>query len=154
MPEYTVKSWEGVHQISILLAPLKRSKGEEDEKGRGPVNHPNIILFLNNFFEWQLHAVKCIDIILLFWTYLLYMCNYWITLIHFWFFSNYFCVDYYVGSSLFYGGTFRNKEYLKMFPSSNSSKYSSSELYSNETDLIWHPFFNRKGIKLTPPGKG
>ena len=40
------------------------------------------------------------------------------------------------GSSLSRESTANNKEYLKIFPLSNSSKYSSLQRYSHETDLV------------------
>ena len=43
------------------------------------------------------------------------------------------------GSSLFRGRLgvqLKNKEYFKIFSSSNSTKYSSSQLYFHETELI------------------
>ena len=40
------------------------------------------------------------------------------------------------GSSLFYRSTASNGEYFKIFPLLNSSKYSSLQLYSHETNLI------------------
>ena len=41
-----------------------------------------------------------------------------------------------LGSSLFRESSASNNEYFEMFLSLNSFKYSSSQLYSQETDLI------------------
>ena len=61
------------------------------------------------------------------------------------------------GSSLFRMSTANNKVYLKCFPLLNSSKYSSWQLYSHETDLIkefyvgvtYQMIFNSKNILIT-----
>ena len=55
-----------------------------------------------------------------------------------WMYQQYFHVllPKFHGSSLFRGSTASDNDYLNIFPLSNFSKYSSSQLYSNETNLI------------------
>ena len=55
-----------------------------------------------------------------------------------------------LGSSLFRGSSASNNEYFEMFLLLNSFKYSSSQLYSQETDLISLAFPCKGKIKNTP----